>query len=199
MAEPARSVDVAFVPLILLPATRQPGLRNLARNRPPPMSRHLHRSSRRLHAYARRTSGPHRSGRVLDRRRHAGHHGRVVDRDRHLFRIPRGRADPPDRPPGRDAIRLRGPHRRIARAGRSHHQPAIARPGAIRAKAQRAVATAGDAWSSAPSRSPAICRRPARSSRRARAAAQPRRKTAPALADQRHRDLHRTARPRGAA
>ena len=67
---------------------------------------------------------------------------RVVDRHRNLFRLPRRRAHPPDRPPGRNAIRLRGPHRRIARAGRPHHQPAIARPGTIRAEAQRAAATA---------------------------------------------------------
>ena len=81
-----------------------------------------------------------------------GGDGRLVGADRHLFRLSRRRAEASDRPPGGDAIRLRGPDRRIARAGRPHHQPTIARPGAIRAEARtrdaqaiHAGATRGDA------------------------------------------------------
>ena len=85
----------------------------------------------------------------------AGGHGRLVVRHRHLFRLPRRRAHAPDRPPGRDAIRLRGPHRRIARAGRPHHQPAAARPGAVRAEARAPCCNARRRWRAAPARSAA--------------------------------------------
>ena len=47
------------------------------------------------------------------------------------------------------AVRLRGPHRRAARAGRPHHQPPVARPGAVRAEARADHAPAGDARSRA--------------------------------------------------
>ena len=55
---------------------------------------------------------------------------------RHLFRLPRRRADPADRAPDRDAVRLRGPHRRTARPGRPHVEPTTPRPGTIRAEAR---------------------------------------------------------------
>ena len=63
-------------------------------------------------------------------------HGGLDPHHRHLFRLPRGRADAADRAPDRDAVRLRGPHRRAARAGRPHVEPPAARPGTIRAEAR---------------------------------------------------------------
>ena len=102
------------------------------------------RRRRRLHHRARRTADQVRTGGVLDRRRHRRDHGRLVGRDRDLFRLPRRRAQRAHRAPGRAAIRLRRPHRRTARADRPHHQPAIARPGAIRAESSTSL-PAGEA------------------------------------------------------
>ena len=96
----------------------------------------------RLHAGAWAPSGPSWAGRVLDRGRQSGGDGRLVGGDRHLFRISRRCPEASDRPAGGDAIRLRRPDRRIACAGRPHHQPPIARPGAIRAEARSAGAQA---------------------------------------------------------
>ena len=102
--------------------------------------------------------------------------------------------------PGRNAIRLRGPHRRIARAGRPHHQPAIARPGAVRAKAQRAAAAAsgiGAAHLGAHAATVTTGSIRARAQRAAGGSAG--RQAGQGFADQRHGHLHRAARPRGAA
>ncbi len=52
-------------------------------------------------------------------------------------------------------IRLRRPHRRIARAGRPHRQPAIARPGAVRAEARAPCCNARRRSRAAPARSAA--------------------------------------------
>ena len=90
----------------------------------------------RLHTRPCRQTGAVRSGCVLDRGRHGDRARHVVGGDSDLFRVPRRRADPADRSPGRDAIRLRRPHRRTARQGRSHHQPSIARSGTIRPEAR---------------------------------------------------------------
>ena len=79
-----------------------------------------------------RQAGPVRPRGVLDRGRHHRRARHVVGGDRHLFRVSRRRPDPADRPPGRDAIRLRRPHRRTARQGRPHHQPPVARSGTVR-------------------------------------------------------------------
>ncbi len=49
--------------------------------------------------------------------------------------------------------RLRGPDCRIACAGRPHHQPAIARPGAIRAEARTHSCASNPRWSNARQRS----------------------------------------------
>ena len=87
-----------------LPATRS--CRRDARRRTPRprVSRqHAQRAAGRLHARPCRPPVPPRPGRVLDRGRHAGDHGRLVARHRHLFRLPRRRADAPDRPAGGDA------------------------------------------------------------------------------------------------
>ena len=97
---------------------------------------HLGAGAGRLHDRPCRQAGPLRTGGVLDRGRHRHGARHVVGGDRDLFRVPRRRPDPADRPSGRDAIRLRGPHRRTARQGRSHHQPPVARPGAVRPEAR---------------------------------------------------------------
>src|SRR6266511_1767328 len=86
-----------------------------------------------------------RADRLLGGGRHTHRHGAVDHRHRHVFRLPRGRADAAHRPAGGDAIRLRGPHRRIARAGRPDFQPAAARPGTARAEARSDPAPAGGA------------------------------------------------------
>ena len=90
---------------------------------PPPVRPPPQRRRRRLHAGACRQAGPRRPGGVLDRRRHHRRARHVVGGHRHLFRLSRRRADPAGRPPGGDAIRLRRPHRRTARA-RSTAPPA---------------------------------------------------------------------------
>ena len=77
-----------------------------------------------------------RPDRLLGGGRHAGDHGGLDHHHRNLFRIPRRRADRPDRAPGRDAIRLRGSHRRPAPADRPHVEPPAPQPGAIRAEAR---------------------------------------------------------------
>ena len=85
------------------------------------------------------------------------------------------------RPAGRDAVRLRGPHRRAARAGRPHLEPPAARPGAVRAEARPDPAPAGDAGVSAP-RALSGCptpTSPARSGRRARGEPRGRRRVKP--------------------
>ena len=102
-------------------------------------ARHAPASAKRPHPVARRARhtarsdyilgscrppGAARSGRVLGCRWHAGDHGGVDGRHRHLFRLSRGRAHAADRPAGRDAVRLRRPRRRIARA-RSTASPAV--------------------------------------------------------------------------
>ena len=99
----------------------------------------------RLHDRACRTAGQVRTGRVLDRRRHRRDHGWLVGHGSDLFRVPGRCVAELDRASGRAAIRLRGPHRRIARPDRPHHQPSTAGPGAIRAKARRPHAPSGDA------------------------------------------------------
>ncbi len=81
--------------------------------------------------------------RLLGRGRYAGDHGGVDHHDRHLFRVSRRCAHQAACPAGRNAIRLRGPHRGAARAGRSHLEPATARPGTVRAKARQDCAPAG--------------------------------------------------------
>ena len=110
---------------------------------PPAISRE--RARRRFpdpHLEPWRSPDPHRSGGLLDRGRHAGDHGELVARHRHLFRLPGRRACPHGDASGGDAIRLRRPACRDARAGRSRHQPPTARPGAARAegRADRAPA-----------------------------------------------------------
>ena len=86
----------------------------------------------RLYAGPCRQAGPLWARRVLDRGRHGDSAWHVVGGDRDLFCLSRRRSDAADRPPGGDAIRLRGPDRRVARQGRSHHQPPVARPGTVR-------------------------------------------------------------------
>ena len=93
-------------------------------------------AQQRLHPRPRRQAGPVRTGGVLDRGRHGDGARHVVGRDRDLFRVSRRRSDPADRAPGGDAIRLRRPHRRTARQGRSHHQPPVARSGTVRPEAR---------------------------------------------------------------
>ena len=68
-----------------------------------------------LHAGPCRAPAAARTDRLLGGGRHAGDHGGLDHHHRHLFRVPRGRAHAADRTPGRDAVRLRGPHRRAAR------------------------------------------------------------------------------------
>ena len=156
----------------------------------------------RLHAGAFRPSGAGRAGHVLDRGGQPRDHGRLVARDRHLFRLPRRRADAADRAPEGAAVRLRGPHRRIAGAGRPHHQPAIAQPGAVRAEARAdhaAPVGPGEprdhAVLGARSDADRLDRpKPPRPARRTAI-----RRPGQSLADQRHGDLHRAARSRGAS
>ena len=89
-----------------------------------------------------RQTGPLRAGGVLDRDRHRDRARHMVGGDRDLFRVPRRRPHPADRTPGGDAIRLRRPHRRTARQGRSHHQPSVARPGTVRPETRPGHASA---------------------------------------------------------
>ena len=73
-------------------------------------------AAHRLHAGACRAAAPGRPDRLLGGGRHAGDHGGLDHHHRDLFRLPRRRADRAHRAPGRDAIRLRGSHRRPARS-----------------------------------------------------------------------------------
>ena len=106
------------------------------------VSRHLNRATgdyTLVHGGRQVRIGPVRSGSSVGT---AGDHGPLVDRDRNIFCLSRRRAHPAGRPAGGNAVRLRRPHRRIACAGRPHHQPATARSGAVRAEAQRARCSA---------------------------------------------------------
>ena len=112
---------------------------------------------------------------------------------RHLFCLPRGRAHQAHRAAGGHAIRLRGPHRGVARAGRPDLEPPIARPGAVRAEARPDRCAASRHWRRAPARS--TPRRPSdhrldQASRRAAARAS--RRSAQAFSDQRQGRLPRS-------
>ena len=98
------------------------------------------------------------------------------------------------------AVRLRGPHRRTARPGRPHHQPPVARPGAVRAEARAALRR----QATLESRASTLARRARSGADRLDqeppdADAEPHAAGAQALADQRHGDLHHAAGPRSAA
>ena len=141
MLRPARECRCRTVPVII-PSTRTTIPTIMAghpRARPAAGQRHAPAAARAEDGYTLVHAGKQvRFGPVVfwivvgtvDRARH------VVGGDRDLFRVSRRRADAADRPPGRDAIRLRGPHRRIARQGRPHHQPPVARPGTVRPEAR---------------------------------------------------------------
>ena len=156
----------------------------------------------RLDAGSRQLAGAPRAGRVLDHRRLARRDGRMVGHHRHLFRVPRRRADAAARPPGADAIRLRGPHRGTARAGRQAREPPVARSGAGRRQARSDRAPSGDTGVARvraveparhdPDRFDQACAAPHAGDPRAASHAE-------ALADQRHRHPRSAARARGAA
>src|SRR5205085_5899015 len=84
---------------------------------------------RRLDARPRWPAGARTAGRLLDHRWIACDHGRLVGGHRDLFRVPRRRADTAACTASPDAIRLRGPHRGPARAGRPRREPPVARSG----------------------------------------------------------------------
>ena len=83
--------------------------------------------------------------------RHAGDHGGLDHHHRNLFRIPRRRADRAHRTPSRNAIRLRGSHRRFAPAGRPHVEPPAPQPGAIRDTSSTRSCGGSRRWKTAPS------------------------------------------------
>ena len=149
MAGPGGSVNVAVVGVSIASdepcAATRPRRRAQSRAAPARRKAAGRRKNLRLHHRARRAADPVRTGGVLDRRRHRRDLGRLVGHHRHLFRLQRRRAEGLDRAPGRAAIRLRRPHRRTARPDRPHHEPPIARSGAVRAEAQRFVAPPGSA------------------------------------------------------
>ncbi len=120
----------------------------------PPSSGAACRSRRvtahRLHAGARRASAPRRADRLLGGGRHPGDHGGLDHHHRDLFRVPRRRADRAHRTSGRNAIRLRGSHRRPAPADRSHVEPPAPQSGITTSRSSTRSCGGSRRWKAAP-------------------------------------------------